>query len=80
MEPNSSTTRKRIDGVPMMFENCKVLSPNYRVRWTVSADANSIDFGFEAATGSLARDKLVNLNGQRPLALSSVGPGDLKAF
>ena len=53
MEPNSSTTRKRIDGVPMMFENCKVLSTNYRVRWTVSADAISIDFGVEAATKSM---------------------------
>ena len=53
IEPNSSTTRKRTNKVPVMFENCRVLSPNYRVRWTVSADANSIDFGFEAATGSM---------------------------
>ena len=38
MEPNSSTVRNRTGGVPTMFENCKVLSPNYRVRWTLSAD------------------------------------------
>ena len=37
----------------MMFENCKVLSPNYRVRWMVSADEDSIDFGLEVATGSM---------------------------
>ena len=38
-------------GVPMMFENCRVLSPNYRIRWTVSADEDSIDFGLEVAIG-----------------------------
>ena len=31
MEPNASTTRKKTGEAPMMFENCKVLSPNYRV-------------------------------------------------
>ena len=53
MEPNSSTVRNRTGGVPTMFENCKVLSPNYRVRWTLSADEDSIDIGLEAATGSM---------------------------
>ncbi|KAF4367696.1 hypothetical protein G4B88_001448 [Cannabis sativa] len=38
---------------PTMFENCKVLSDNYRVRWTLNADDNLIDIGLEAATGML---------------------------
>ncbi|RVW24631.1 hypothetical protein CK203_096089 [Vitis vinifera] len=35
---------------------------------------------FKPPPQRLARDKLVHLNGWRSLALSSVGPGDLKAF
>ncbi|XP_041016883.1 cytochrome b561, DM13 and DOMON domain-containing protein At5g54830 [Juglans microcarpa x Juglans regia] len=38
---------------PTMLENCKVLSKNYRVRWTLDADGNSIDIGLEAATGTM---------------------------
>ena len=53
MEPNASTARKMTSGTPMMFENCRVLSPNYRARWTVSANKDSIDFGLEATTGSM---------------------------
>uniref|UniRef100_A0A2N9GHK2 Cytochrome b561 domain-containing protein n=1 Tax=Fagus sylvatica TaxID=28930 RepID=A0A2N9GHK2_FAGSY len=34
-----------------MFENCKVLSDYYRIRWTLNADVDSIDIGLEAATG-----------------------------
>ncbi|KAL5558210.1 hypothetical protein UlMin_034421 [Ulmus minor] len=36
-----------------MFENCKVLSDNYRVRWTLNADENLIDIGLEAATATM---------------------------
>lgn len=35
-----------------MFENCKMLSQNYRIRWTLDVDADSIDIGLEAATGT----------------------------
>ena len=34
-----------------MFDNCKVLSDYYRIRWTLNADVDSIDIGLEAATG-----------------------------
>lgn len=37
---------------PTMFENCKVLSDNYRVRWTLNAEKNVIDIGIEAAIGT----------------------------
>lgn len=36
-----------------MFENCKVLSEKYRVRWTLQADDNLIDIGLEAATATM---------------------------
>lgn len=36
-----------------MFENCKVLSEKYRVRWTLNADENLIDIGLEAATATM---------------------------
>lgn len=35
---------------PTMFENCKVLSPEYRVRWTLLKEKNLVDIGLEAAT------------------------------
>lgn len=35
-----------------MFDNCKVLSKNYRVRWTLSVDQDLIDIGLEAAAGT----------------------------
>ncbi|PON74581.1 Cytochrome b561 and DOMON domain-containing protein [Parasponia andersonii] len=38
---------------PTMLENCKVLSENYRVRWTLNADENVIDIGLEAATATM---------------------------
>lgn len=34
-----------------MFENCKVLSKDYRVRWTLNVEEDFIDIGLEAATG-----------------------------
>ncbi|KAF7842923.1 cytochrome b561, DM13 and DOMON domain-containing protein [Senna tora] len=36
---------------PTMFENCKVLSKNLRVRWTLNIMEDFIDIGLEAATG-----------------------------
>ena len=53
MEPNTSTTRKGTGEAPIRFENCKVLSPNYRVRWTMSGDEDSINFVLEAASSSM---------------------------
>ncbi|XAR71033.1 hypothetical protein NMG60_11028113 [Bertholletia excelsa] len=38
---------------PTMFANCKELSQNYRVRWTLKAEEGVIDIGLEAATGIL---------------------------
>ncbi|CAL5435084.1 unnamed protein product [Camellia sinensis] len=38
---------------PTMFENCKALLPNYRVRWTLKVEEGVIDIGLEAATGIL---------------------------
>ena len=40
-----------VNAEPTMFENCKTLSENYRIRWTLNADSGSIDIGLEAATG-----------------------------
>ncbi|KAL3655436.1 hypothetical protein CASFOL_001222 [Castilleja foliolosa] len=34
-----------------MFENCKVLSDDYRIRWSLNKDENFIDIGLEAAIG-----------------------------
>ncbi|CAA0822749.1 Cytochrome b561- DM13 and DOMON domain-containing protein [Striga hermonthica] len=36
---------------PTMFENCKVLSDGYRVRWSLNESENFIDIGLEAAIG-----------------------------
>ncbi|XP_047325163.1 cytochrome b561, DM13 and DOMON domain-containing protein At5g54830 [Impatiens glandulifera] len=36
---------------PTMFDNCKVLTDNFRVRWTLHASDNLIDIGLEAAIG-----------------------------
>ncbi|KAK1425968.1 hypothetical protein QVD17_14635 [Tagetes erecta] len=38
-----------IDGEPTMFDNCKVLSDEYRLRWTVRSKNNVIDIGLEGA-------------------------------
>ncbi|GMP94323.1 hypothetical protein CsSME_00043813 [Camellia sinensis var. sinensis] len=40
-----------VDEQPTMFENCKTLLPNYRIRWTLKVDEGVIDIGLEAATG-----------------------------
>ncbi|KAJ8773938.1 hypothetical protein K2173_009369 [Erythroxylum novogranatense] len=37
--------------VPTMFDNCKMLSKDYRLRWSLSADEGFIDIGLEAAVG-----------------------------
>lgn len=36
---------------PTMFDNCKVLSNNYRVRWSLNVEEHFIDIGLEAITG-----------------------------
>nr|GEX73191.1 cytochrome b561, DM13 and DOMON domain-containing protein At5g54830 [Tanacetum cinerariifolium] len=33
-----------------MFENCKMLSDTYSLRWTLNEDDNVIDIGLEGAT------------------------------
>ncbi|KAL4560262.1 hypothetical protein LXL04_032412 [Taraxacum kok-saghyz] len=38
-----------IDGEPTMFDNCKVLSDTYRLRWTLRPEDNVIDIGLEGA-------------------------------
>ncbi|KAK8940143.1 hypothetical protein KSP40_PGU019589 [Platanthera guangdongensis] len=37
---------------PTMFDNCRSLSPNYRLRWTLLPEIDSIAIGLEAAIGS----------------------------
>ncbi|KDP33531.1 hypothetical protein JCGZ_07102 [Jatropha curcas] len=36
---------------PTMFDNCKVLSNSFRIRWSLNVKNGSIDIGLEAATG-----------------------------
>ncbi|KAL9168182.1 hypothetical protein ABFS82_05G143800 [Erythranthe guttata] len=36
---------------PTVFENCKVLSDNYRIRWSLNEEDAVIDIGLEAAIG-----------------------------
>ncbi|CAI9759691.1 unnamed protein product [Fraxinus pennsylvanica] len=36
---------------PTMFENCKVLSDGYRIRWTFKEEEDGIDIGLEGAIG-----------------------------
>ncbi|KAK6912518.1 hypothetical protein RJ641_022119 [Dillenia turbinata] len=36
---------------PTMFDNCKELSKNFRVRWSLNVEENFIDIGLEAAIG-----------------------------
>ncbi|KAK9699510.1 hypothetical protein RND81_08G178200 [Saponaria officinalis] len=48
---SSSNVTKLTYEQPTMFENCKVLSSNYRVRWTLREEENVIDIGLEAVTG-----------------------------
>ncbi|XP_074296186.1 cytochrome b561, DM13 and DOMON domain-containing protein At5g54830-like [Silene latifolia] len=49
-KPSSNVTKLAYEQ-PTMFENCKVLSLNYRVRWTLRKEENKIDIGLEAVTG-----------------------------
>ncbi|GMH10876.1 hypothetical protein Nepgr_012717 [Nepenthes gracilis] len=48
---STSRVKKWIYEEPTMFENCKTLSQNYRVRWTLGEE-NVMDIGLEAVTGS----------------------------
>ncbi|KAI4364787.1 hypothetical protein MLD38_020835 [Melastoma candidum] len=50
--PGGETEGIKVCDEPTTFENCKVLSPGYRVRWTLDVDRDSIDIGLEAATGT----------------------------
>lgn len=50
--PNPGDGAVRVYREPTMFENCKVLSPNYRVWWTLDVDQDVIDIGLEAAIGT----------------------------
>ncbi|KAK9280570.1 hypothetical protein L1049_014263 [Liquidambar formosana] len=50
-DTNSSRGKGRVYEQPTMFENCKALSSNYRIRWTLQAEENLIDIGLEAVTG-----------------------------
>ena len=58
-----------------------------KIYWIDSLESKSLpSVGYsrksylQTTSQRLARDKLMYLNGRRPLALSSVGPGELKAF
>ncbi|KAL5783030.1 hypothetical protein ACOSP7_008059 [Xanthoceras sorbifolium] len=50
--PSSGEAKSRVVTVPTMFDNCKVLSDGYRVRWSLNVDENSIEIGLEAATST----------------------------
>ncbi|XP_057433030.1 cytochrome b561, DM13 and DOMON domain-containing protein At5g54830-like [Lotus japonicus] len=46
--------QKELGGVhtePTMFDNCKVLMKDFRVRWSLNAKEDSIEIGLESATG-----------------------------
>ncbi|OAY27468.1 cytochrome b561, DM13 and DOMON domain-containing protein At5g54830 [Manihot esculenta] len=43
--------KKGILPAPTMFDNCKKLSKNYRIRWSLSVKNDFIEIGLEAATG-----------------------------
>ncbi|TKY60203.1 hypothetical protein E2542_SST17298 [Spatholobus suberectus] len=36
---------------PTVFQNCKVLSKNFRLRWSLNVSEDSLEIGLEAATG-----------------------------
>ncbi|KAH0658869.1 hypothetical protein KY285_027416 [Solanum tuberosum] len=42
------------NGMPTMFNNCKVLADNYRVRWSLNEEHDVIEIGLEAAIGFLS--------------------------
>ncbi|XP_031279652.1 cytochrome b561, DM13 and DOMON domain-containing protein At5g54830-like [Pistacia vera] len=43
--------QNRIQMMPTMFDNCKELAKNYRIRWSLDVDQQFIDIGLEAAIG-----------------------------
>ncbi|KAJ4827143.1 hypothetical protein Tsubulata_024450 [Turnera subulata] len=55
--PSSVNDTTHADGkvgvfkAPTMFDNCKNLSKDYRVRWSLNVEEGFIDVGLEAATG-----------------------------
>ncbi|CAN4097908.1 unnamed protein product [Withania somnifera] len=42
------------NGMSTMFNNCKVLADNYRVRWSLNEEEDVIEIGLEAAIGFLS--------------------------
>ncbi|XP_015080218.1 cytochrome b561, DM13 and DOMON domain-containing protein At5g54830 [Solanum pennellii] len=42
------------NGMPTMFNNCKVLADNYRVRWSLNEEEDVIEIGLEAAISFLS--------------------------
>ncbi|XP_058114116.1 cytochrome b561, DM13 and DOMON domain-containing protein At5g54830-like isoform X2 [Magnolia sinica] len=49
---SDGSRRKRTYKQPTMFDNCRSLSPEFRVRWTLNSENDSIDIGLEAAIDS----------------------------
>ncbi|XP_055830755.1 cytochrome b561, DM13 and DOMON domain-containing protein At5g54830 [Solanum dulcamara] len=57
LEPLPSSVNGTVikgNGMPTMFNNCKVLADNYRVRWTLNEEEDVIEIGLEAAIGFLS--------------------------
>ncbi|XP_058067594.1 cytochrome b561, DM13 and DOMON domain-containing protein At5g54830-like [Magnolia sinica] len=50
--PSPPLVGRRAHRQPTMFDNCKTLSPEFRLRWTLNPEMDSIDIGLEAAAGS----------------------------
>ncbi|XP_027356441.1 cytochrome b561, DM13 and DOMON domain-containing protein At5g54830 [Abrus precatorius] len=46
-----SDMRKKVRTEPTMFDNCKVLSKDFRVRWSLNVKEDFIEIGLEGATG-----------------------------
>ncbi|KAJ0984291.1 hypothetical protein J5N97_002647 [Dioscorea zingiberensis] len=49
---SSEASKHRANRQLTMFDNCRVLSPKYRLRWTLFPETNSIEIGLEAAVAS----------------------------
>ncbi|XP_061370050.1 cytochrome b561, DM13 and DOMON domain-containing protein At5g54830-like [Gastrolobium bilobum] len=47
----TNATENGVHTEPTMFENCKVLSKDLRVRWSLNVKEDSIEIGLEGATG-----------------------------
>lgn len=43
---------KPVHRQPTMFDNCRILSPKFRLRWTLDSATDSVDIGLEASVGS----------------------------